>query len=222
MNNTDILEDLDEFDARYLESYHQVTSKVGQLDWPCINQLSSPLLSPESELEVSTLESNAFPDVSVPRAPVKFENAVSFTAMLLVTASPTYLTLDSDNYHPVDLRNQSPHAQFHKLLFPSSPYHQYFDHSLGDDMLFTPLDQTWMASCSSLGDDESTNKKSTLPTFTRPLRMNRLLLTLMLTAKLKVRRSKDRRSTVTTYVGNPFYRRRHLQAAKSYGDTDAA
>lgn len=205
MKPTDILDALDEFDARYLECYHQVPSRL--LDWPNMNKLSSPLLGPESGSVASQdKESTAN---SVPRAHVAFEHSVTLTAMLLATASPTYLTLESENYRPVDSTN----VQYHQPP-THGQFGQYFDQPL-DDILFAPLDDPLLR---SISDNVSENKETTLA---HPLRMNRLLLTLTLTAKLNIRRSRDRRSTVTTYVGNPFYRRRNLQQAKRYEGPDA-
>lgn len=213
MKPTDILEALDEFDARYLECYHQLTSKPRLLEWPSMNQLSSPLLSPQSD-SVTVSKNNS--TNSVPRAHMEFEDSVTFTAILLANATPTYLTLESDNYHSVDIRADSPNVQYHKQV-PPSQFGKFFNQPLEHETLFTPLDQALLQPCSSVGHSAPLNKE----TLAHPLRMNRLLLTLMLAAKLNTRRSKDRRSTVTTYVGNPFYRRRNLQGGKSYEEPDA-
>lgn len=218
MKSSDIQEALDEFDARYLECYHQVTSKPGLVEWSSMNRLSSPLLSPQSEAVVSTSNPDASADKSVPRGQTEFEGSVTFTAMLLANASPTYLTLDSDNYRSVDLGSHSPNMQLRKPLFPPSQFGQYFDQPLVNEVLFTPLDDPLLESCSSIGGNAPFHKE---PTLAHPLRMNRLHLTLMLTSKLSMRRSKERRSTITTYVGNPFYRRRNLQLAKPCDGLDA-
>lgn len=230
MKHTDIQDALDEFDVRYLECCHQIPTKLVVLEWSQMKKLSSPLLAPQKDpigamLLVSSTSDSTIQN-SVPRAQPELEESVPMMVLLLSNASSSCLSLDSRNYHSIDLRGNSPTLQLKSSMsttfmdqFLQDPFASQYvnDSSRFNVDAFVTTSANRVSIPGSTVEQNSSSNELTI-TMLPPRRLNRLFLTLVISPKLSSRRAVERRSTITTYVGNPFYRRRNPQLKKSDGN----
>lgn len=221
------LEDsLDEFDANYLECYHQITQKLATSALGCNPQLklSSPLLGPKDDAP-------EFPrgiqlSQSLELYGTYLDRARSFT-------DNEQLTNNEDNnhsrneYHKTEtIYDKHYYEDTESITTSYEENYNRYSNSISSDLSLSGISPLTMTSESfapnnpcatfstlhsghnpttgnmqrvmSLGNTQNTSLPS--------LRL-RLLLTLLITPKFSGKKS-ERRNTVATYVGNPFYRGR--------------
>ncbi|EEQ38501.1 hypothetical protein EJF18_30649 [Clavispora lusitaniae] len=229
MKHTDIQDALDEFDVRYLECCHQIPTKLVVSEWSQMKKLSSPLLAPQKDPigAMSSVSSTSDSTIqnSVPRAQPELEESVPMMVLSSSNASSSCLSLDSRNYHSIDSRGNSPTSQLKSSMsttsmdqFLQDPFASQY---VNDSSRFN-VDAfvTTSANRVSIPGSTEQNSSSNEPTITMlpPRRLNRSFSTSVISPKSSSRRAVERRSTITTYVGNPFYRRRNPQVKKSDGN----
>lgn len=228
------LEDaLDEFDARYLECYHQMTDKLASLaiTTNSLLTLSSPLLSHkemagdevrrDAELLKFRLSQPSVPYLDISEDSECGSESVSTTCIdTLATSSESLVpslghttasTSFTDGYECVSLTQVEEFASAVGLTSCDS----FSTRSYNSIIHSAPLDgppASGYAHQPPMHRSYSLHLESGRGLVVSPdallshqLRMQRLLLALLLTPKLAGRRG-ERRNTVATYVGNPFYR----------------
>lgn len=238
---------LDEFDSRYLESYHQVTAKLASLAIGCTLRLSSPLLGPRDLEDVPRLEYPGVFDLNGEENANNSDCNFSSSAICNSTNcnSPqsthsTHLNLNNPvsinihtshnavyttNYGPG--RDEASLASIGHSIGPNGPsLGASIDTSAGAPIGSIPPcspNPSAGPSCAAFSRSNFTpiypasdlrpGMRRTLsllkPARAESIRPNplgvRLLLALLITPKP---RRIERRNTVATYVGNPFYRGR--------------
>lgn len=244
----DIQNALDEFDSRYLESYHQVTAKMAQSALappdpdpalPERSRLLLPLL-PSHDPNEYLLLLIALVSLSMPPPARPSKTALGESAKLdgaLAAKSANLATSDAKtdakcakpknallaNNRPLFDLYESPRAQPYvplecplRLSHCLGPCQTALGQNLHPQALLAPI--LAAASLTSLPREQPKSKKAVSASSSkvnfssfsdiaeRPPRVQRLFLALSIVHKASGRRSRDRRNTTTTCVGNPFYK----------------
>lgn len=244
----DNLEDaLDEFDARYLECYNQITDKLASLaigsnpqlrlhspllgpkdgedveiprDLPqlTIHQLPQPTMVPMYYLELDSTNSeiSAASAVSCETASITsttIRNTIGSTVAATSNSGPRTASAIGANERSYECFAASRMGEYPTSVGfgPScessraSSYNSLIHGEIGGDQAVNP--PTMYRSYSLTLDSLRCLHAAADTIMSHPLRVHRLLLTLLIIPKLAGRRG-ERRNTVATYVGNPFYRGR--------------
>lgn len=214
------LEDaLDEFDTRYLECYYQMTSKLAALalDLLLLLTLSSPLLGPRDDDDIPrgtpVTMLHMTPSMYYDQMPSKMSknDAMAIGTLRELTDVTTSI---SATIHDIPCLSDIPDMPTTTIDLPAVKTDLTKAVPLADipDIPVTiSLDSTHApcvySSCGIDAPPQRLQRSFTQVGTVHTMRMHRLLLALQLTPKLHTRRG-ERRSTVATYVGNPFYRGR--------------
>lgn len=212
-------EALDEFDVRYLECYHQMTTKLASLALEqTLVRLSSPLLGPREMYEPHVSLSPAMGPPKGPPRPIRHTSGLAFGGSSEKLQTPSHDPIYQD---PVENKRLSQVNSIYSESLSDKPIYstQTFNTNFAQNVpthqpvqynFYSPLVPASLEPVLPVASVEN-----------RPLKLHRLLLALAIIAKTSSRRARDRRNTVATYVGNPFYRGKNSpQRRKSRGTTE--